>query len=84
MPPDEARGYGDAILRLADDRALYESKVRGCTNATGQFYDMEQSWYATMKRVLQIVGLVPAGPQKEESTPMAPTPASSHAVANAP
>ena len=82
VPPDEAKGYGEAILRLADDQALYEEKVRGCTTATGQFYDMEQSWYATMKRVLQLVGLVPGDGQKASSS-AAPVPSASHAVANA-
>lgn len=60
VPPDDTAAYGDAILRLADDAALYASKVRGCTAATGQFYDPAQSWGAMLKKVLGLIGLMPA------------------------
>jgi glycosyltransferase involved in cell wall biosynthesis len=59
VPPDDTVAYGDAILRLADDPTLYANKVRGCTAATGQFYDPAQSWGAMLKNVLGLIGLLP-------------------------
>lgn len=60
VPPDDVRGYGDAILRLADEPTFYESKVRGCAAATGQFYDPGPSWGGTLRRALGIIGALPA------------------------
>jgi glycosyltransferase involved in cell wall biosynthesis len=71
--PDDVRAYGDAILRLAEDGALYAAKVRGCAAATGQFYDPEQGWAATFKRALTLAGLLTA-PQT--------TPATNRAIAD--
>ena len=52
VPPDDVKGYGDAILSLADDAALYDAKRRGCESAKEQFYDPARSWAETLKRVL--------------------------------
>ena len=71
VPPDDARAYGDAILRLADDPAFYESKVRGCATSTGQFYDPANSWGATFRRVLGLIGLLPAS-QPAAAAPLRP------------
>ena len=56
VPPDDPRAYGDAILRLVDNRALYEEKVRGCADSTEQFYDPAKSWAATLTKVLGLIG----------------------------
>lgn len=72
VPPDDARAYGDAILRLADDRMHYETKVRGCAASTGQFYDPANSWGATFRRVLKLIGLLPDEPQVPARAPAAP------------
>ncbi|MDQ3441306.1 MAG: glycosyltransferase family 4 protein, partial [Planctomycetota bacterium] len=56
VPPDDVKGYGDAILALADDAALYDSKRRGCESAKEQFYDPSKSWAETLKRVLTELG----------------------------
>jgi len=53
VPPDDVKAYGDAILRLCDDSALYESKRRGCLISQPQFYDLDRSWGAAVKRMLK-------------------------------
>jgi glycosyltransferase involved in cell wall biosynthesis len=59
VPPDDVRAYGDAILRLADDRVLYAQKRENCAAAGSQFYDPARAWGATLKRVLHLIGLLP-------------------------
>lgn len=56
--PDDVKGYGDAILALCDNAALYDAKRRGCETAKEQFYDPSRSWAATLKRVLAEVGAI--------------------------
>lgn len=48
VPPDDVRAYGDAILRLREDSAFYESKCRGCASAQDQFYDASRGWAAAL------------------------------------
>jgi glycosyltransferase involved in cell wall biosynthesis len=76
VPPDDVRAYGDAILRLVDDRRLYEEKRRNCAAAGGQFYDPARGWGTTLRRVLHLIGLLPA-----EAMPPPPAAASSNATA---
>lgn len=52
VPPDDIEGYGNALLRLCDDREFYEEKRRSCLRAQEQFYDISQSWGAALKSVL--------------------------------
>jgi len=52
VAPDDVRGYGDAILRLCDDEALYRSRSRGCVAAQPQFYDEGRGWAAVLKTVV--------------------------------
>jgi glycogen synthase len=54
-PPDDPKGYGDAIIRLREDRRFYEEKRQGCFAYQAQFYDAEQGWYGAFKTVLQAV-----------------------------
>jgi glycosyltransferase involved in cell wall biosynthesis len=49
---DDVQGYGDAILRLCDDPEFYQARCRGCAGAQAQFYDIERSWGAALKKVL--------------------------------
>ena len=49
---DDIRAYGDAIIRLCEDRKFYEEKRRACVAAQSQFYDIGHSWAAALKRVL--------------------------------
>jgi glycogen(starch) synthase len=53
VPPDDVKAYGDAILRLCDDSALYESNRRGCLTSQPQFYDLGRSWGAAVRQMLK-------------------------------
>ncbi|MBD2089696.1 glycosyltransferase family 4 protein [Microcoleus sp. FACHB-1515] len=52
VQPDDVQGYGDALLKLCDDRAFYETKQQGCLEVQEQFYDWTRSWEATLKSAL--------------------------------
>lgn len=52
VPPNDVQAYGDAIIRLHEDRTLYESKRRGCVTSQEQFYDAERGWGAALKRMI--------------------------------
>ncbi len=52
VPPNDTQAYGDAIIRLYEDRSLYESKRRGCAALQEQFYDANRGWAAALKRML--------------------------------
>jgi glycosyltransferase involved in cell wall biosynthesis len=58
VPPDDVKGYHDAILKLADDVAFYERTTAACHAAQGQFYDPERSWATTLKNVMRQAGLL--------------------------
>ncbi|WP_017719085.1 glycosyltransferase family 4 protein [Kamptonema formosum] len=59
VPPNDIKGYTDALLDLCDDRDFYEEKRRGCLGVQEQFYDFSRSWGAALKSVL--VGMHQAG-----------------------
>lgn len=52
VQPNDVQGYGDALLKLCDDRAFYEAKRQGCTAVQKQFYSPSKSWGATLKSAL--------------------------------
>lgn len=52
VPPDDTKGYGDALLKLCDDRQFYEEKRQGCLALQEQFYDISRSWGAALKSTL--------------------------------
>lgn len=52
VPPDDAKAYGDAILRLRDDPAFYQSRIDGCATAQSQFYDPARGWAAAVKSLI--------------------------------
>jgi len=55
VPPDDIEAYGNALLKLCDDRELYEEKRRGCLRVQEQFYDISQSWGVALKSVLVVI-----------------------------
>jgi glycosyltransferase involved in cell wall biosynthesis len=73
VPPDDVKAYGDAILRLADDRDFYEKKRRSCAAAGSQFYDPARGWGATFRRVLELVGVLPAAVEPVSPSAASPT-----------
>jgi len=70
VPPDDTRAYGDAILRLIDEKALYEEKRRGCAASTEQFYDPAQGWGATLRKALRLIGAIPDTNQAPAGIPL--------------
>jgi len=58
VPPDDVDAYARAILRLADDHALYDEKRRACADASPQFYEPQRGWGETFKRILRTTGAV--------------------------
>ena len=52
VPPDDIQEYGNALLKLCDDRTFYEEKQRSCLTLQEQFYDTSRSWGAALKSVL--------------------------------
>jgi glycosyltransferase involved in cell wall biosynthesis len=78
VPPDDVQAYGDAILRLANDKDFYEAKRQNCAAAGGQFYDPARGWGATFRRVLELIGVLPAA---AAATPSASSTAATSATA---
>ncbi|HZL37571.1 MAG TPA: glycosyltransferase family 4 protein [Tepidisphaeraceae bacterium] len=52
VPPNDVAAYGDAILRLRDDAALYEAKRQGCATSQPPFYDAVRGWGAAVRRMV--------------------------------
>jgi len=52
VPPNDVEAYGDALLKLCDDRDFYEQKRRNGLNLQAQFYDPARSWGAALQSVL--------------------------------
>ena len=52
VPPDDVTAYHDAILRLCEDRALYEQKQSACADLQRHFYDLDRSWAAALRAAL--------------------------------
>jgi glycogen synthase len=69
VPADDVKAYGDAILKLAEDRGFYERKREKCEAAGAQFYEPQRSWGATFRRVLETLGLVPAAEARPAAGP---------------
>jgi glycosyltransferase involved in cell wall biosynthesis len=58
VPPNDVKGYTDALLKLCKDHDFYEEKRLGCLGVQQPFYDISQGWGATLKSIL----VAPAGP----------------------
>ena len=52
VPADNPSAYGDAILQLKTNAALYSAKRQGCDVARGQFYDSSLGWKAALERAV--------------------------------
>jgi glycogen synthase len=50
--PDDVAGYGDAIIRLHEDRQLYREKRLSCRSFQPQFYDLQQGWEAALRMIV--------------------------------
>lgn len=52
VPPNDTKEYGNALLKLYDDRQFYEQKRQGCLELQEQFYDISLGWGARLKSIL--------------------------------
>ena len=52
VPVDDVAAYGNAIVRLQSDRALYEKKQAACAEVAEQFYDLRRSWMVAVQETL--------------------------------
>jgi glycosyltransferase involved in cell wall biosynthesis len=52
VPPDNVDAYREAILRLSDNRQLYDRKCDACMSLQPQFYDPARGWAAALRRAL--------------------------------
>lgn len=57
VPPDDLSAYERAIVRLCDDRELYQRKRRASLSLQNQFYDPARGWATALHRALQTCGL---------------------------
>jgi len=58
VPPDDADGYFEALILLADSATLYRRKSEACYELQGQFYQSERSYRETLRRVLSAAGII--------------------------
>lgn len=52
VPPDDITAYGDAILKLCEDREFYEQKRQYSKQLSERFYDISSGWGAALKSIL--------------------------------
>lgn len=52
VPPNDVDAYQAAIVRLCDDRDLYEQKRRACAELQQQFYDARLGWAEALRKAL--------------------------------
>ncbi|NER27926.1 MAG: glycosyltransferase, partial [Symploca sp. SIO1C4] len=55
VTPNDTKEYGNALLRLCNDRQFYEQKRQGCLEMQEQFYDISRSWGARLKYILSAI-----------------------------
>lgn len=58
VSPDDVEAYGDALLKLAADRTLYDSKVSNCIPLQAQFYDPSRGYKAVLRRQLDATAII--------------------------
>ena len=54
MGRDNVDAYCEAILRLLQDRDLYDQKHKACLSLQTQFYDPARGWAAALRRALAV------------------------------
>lgn len=52
VPPDDVTAYGDALLKLCDDREFYEQKRQYPQHLVNQFYDLSNGWAGALESIL--------------------------------
>jgi glycosyltransferase involved in cell wall biosynthesis len=52
VPPDDIKAYGEALIKLSEDREFYREKQQNCANLQEKFYDYSQSWGAQLKSTI--------------------------------
>ena len=52
VPPDQTSAYGDAILSLRNDPALYDVKRQASARVREQFYDVNRGWKAAVSQAV--------------------------------
>ncbi len=57
VEPDNTDRYLEAIVRLADDAAHYESRRAACAQLAERFYDESAGWAAALTDALHTLGL---------------------------
>ncbi len=65
VPVDDVTAYGNAILRLCDDRDLYEQKRLAALELRDPFHDQTRGWGAALDRALAYLGHAETPPQAE-------------------
>ena len=58
VPPDDVEAYGDALLKLAEDRIFYVSKVSSCIPLQAQFYDPSNAYKSVLRRQFLATGVI--------------------------
>ena len=53
VPSGNVGAYADALIRLANDREVYESASRACAAVQEQFYDPARSWGTALLQILR-------------------------------
>jgi glycogen synthase len=53
VPPEDIGALRDAIVSLADDTELYESKRTACAHLKSQFLDWDNGWGSALERILE-------------------------------
>ena len=53
VPPDHVPGYRNAILKLYEDTAFYQSKVAAAGQLRKNFFDRDRSWFAVAKALIE-------------------------------
>jgi glycogen synthase len=52
VPPDDATAYGDAVLRLKQDKSLYDAKRQACSQVAPPFYDPTRGWRSAVSTAI--------------------------------
>jgi glycogen(starch) synthase len=55
VPPDDTQAYGDAILKLYEDKGFYQGKHQGSLKVRGNFFDPLCGWGAALTHILTAI-----------------------------